>query len=134
VAPVLAVLTLFYLKNPSYQHAWYSCLMLGLAIPQFQEMSSPISRKTFHIIARYSYGIYLAHFVCIWLAFQAIGGIQGWSRWAILLITVSVFPYLLYHQLEKPMMRLGERVAAALRSWLESRVSLGASLEGAIDW
>lgn len=128
----LAALTVFYLTNPSYQRAWYSCLMLGLAIPQFQEMTNPISRKIFQVIARYSYGIYLVHFVCIWLAFEALGGIPGWLRWAILLITVSLFPYLLYHLLEKPMMRQGEKVAAMLRGWLESPVCSLPSAESAI--
>jgi peptidoglycan/LPS O-acetylase OafA/YrhL len=132
--PTLAALTLFYLKSPTYQHAWYSCLMLGLAIPQFQEMTNPISRKTFQVIARYSYGIYLVHFICIWLAFQAIGGMPGWLSWEILLITVSVFPYFLYHLLEKPMMRLGESAAGSLRGWLESQLSWGTAVEGAIDW
>ncbi len=129
----LGVLTVFYLDEPTYQRAWYSCLMLGVAIPQFQEMTNRISRKTFQVIARYSYGIYLTHFICIWLAFQAVGSVSGWLRWAILLITVSVLPYLLYHLLEKPMMRIGERVAAALRDWLEPPFFSAASAESAID-
>lgn len=129
----LGALTVFYLEGPTYQRAWYSCLMLGVAIPQFQEMTNRISRKTFQVIARYSYGIYLTHFICIWLAFQAVGSVPGWLRWAILLITVSVFPYLLYHLLEKPMMRIGERVAAALRGWFEPPFLSMASVESAVD-
>jgi peptidoglycan/LPS O-acetylase OafA/YrhL len=115
---LLAVLTVFYLRNPNNQNAWYCCLALGLAIPQFQEMTNPVSRRISEVIARYSYGIYLTHFICIWLAFQAIGGIPAWSRWAILLITGSGFPYLFYHLLEEPMIRKGEMVASAARSWL----------------
>jgi peptidoglycan/LPS O-acetylase OafA/YrhL len=129
----LGVLTVFYLKQPTYQRAWYSCLMLGVAIPQFQEMTNRISRKTFQVIARYSYGIYLTHFICIWLAFQAVGGVAGWLRWAILLVTVAVFPYFLYHLLEKPMIRIGERVATALRDWSEPPVFSVASAESAMD-
>jgi peptidoglycan/LPS O-acetylase OafA/YrhL len=129
---VLAAITVWYLRTPSYRHAWCACLMLGLAIPQFQEMTNPIICKISQVVARYSYGIYLTHFICIWLAFQAIGSIPGWMRWSILLITTSVFPYLLYHLLEKPMMRQGERAAAALRSWLESPFFPGSSVESAI--
>jgi peptidoglycan/LPS O-acetylase OafA/YrhL len=118
---VLGVITWVYLKNPTPQRGWYSCLVLGIAIPQFQEITNPVCHKICQVIARYSYGIYLIHFICIWLAFQAIGGIPGWSRWAILLVTTVAFPFILYHILEKPMIRQGERVATVLREGLESR-------------
>jgi peptidoglycan/LPS O-acetylase OafA/YrhL len=118
----LAVLTVLYLESPTYRNAWYCCLALGLAIPQFQEMKNSVSRKIFQVIARYSYGVYLTHFICIWIAFQAFGGIPTWSRWAIVLISVSVFPFLFYHLIEKPMIRQGEKVAATARTWLESPV------------
>jgi peptidoglycan/LPS O-acetylase OafA/YrhL len=116
----LAVLTVVYLESPTYRNAWYCCLVLGLAIPQFREITNSVTRRISQVIARYSYGIYLTHFICIWLAFQAIGGIPTWSRWAILLITVSMFPWLFYHLIEKPTIRKGEKVANAVRSWLES--------------
>ncbi len=115
----LSLLAFLYLRNPYYQNAWYCCLLLGIAIPQFKEMTNPFARRIFQVIARYSYGIYLMHFICIWLAFQAVGGIPEWSRWVILLVTVSVCPYLLYHLLEEPMIRTGEKVAAKFRTCLE---------------
>jgi peptidoglycan/LPS O-acetylase OafA/YrhL len=115
----LALLTVIYLKSPTYRNAWYCCLLLGMAIPQFREMTNPVSHRIFQAIARYSYGIYLMHFICIWLAFQAFSGIPEWSRWVILLVTVSACPYLLYHLLERPMMRMGEKAATGLRIWLE---------------
>jgi len=129
----LGVLTVFYLEEPTYQRAWYSCLLLGVAIPQFQEMTNRISRKAFQVIARYSYGIYLVHFICIWLAFEAVGSAPVWLRWTILLITVSVFPCLLYHLLEKPMIRRGEKVANAFRSWLESPGFAASPVESGSD-
>jgi peptidoglycan/LPS O-acetylase OafA/YrhL len=55
----LAGLTALYLRSPDYQNAWYCCLLLGVAIPQFQEMKSVAARRVFHNIAKYSYGIYL---------------------------------------------------------------------------
>jgi peptidoglycan/LPS O-acetylase OafA/YrhL len=100
-----------------------------VAIPQFQEMTNPVGRRVFHTIARYSYGIYLAHFICIWLAFQAIGSAPEWSRWAILLISVSVLPYAFYHLIEHPMVRKGEQVAAACRDWLEGPAKSPAQAE-----
>jgi peptidoglycan/LPS O-acetylase OafA/YrhL len=116
----LGLLTAFYMENPNYRNAWYCCLLLGIAIPQFQEMTNSVTRRFFHVIARYSYGIYLMHFVCFWLAFQAIGSVPEWSRWVILLITLSMFPYLLYRLLEEPMIRAGGKVAASLRTTIGS--------------
>jgi peptidoglycan/LPS O-acetylase OafA/YrhL len=117
--PTLVILTALYLRQPTYQNAWYCCLMLGLAIPQFQEMKSRIGHRISQTIARYSYGIYLTHLICMWLAFQALGNIPVWSRWIILLTTVCATPYVLYHQIEKPMIRYGVRIANAVRSWVE---------------
>lgn len=118
--PAVAILTFVFLRNPGYRNAWYCCLALGIAIPQFQEMTSQVSHRIFHTIARYSYGIYLAHFICIWLAFQGIRQVPEWSRWLILFLTLSAFPVAFYHLIEEPMIRKGERVAGAVRLWLES--------------
>jgi peptidoglycan/LPS O-acetylase OafA/YrhL len=115
----LLALTLLFLEAPTYRNAWYCCLALGAAIPQFQEMTNPVSGRVFHLIARYSYGIYLGHFICIWLAFQAINGVPAWFRWTILLLTVPAFSCAFYHWLEHPMIGLGERIASACRIWLE---------------
>jgi peptidoglycan/LPS O-acetylase OafA/YrhL len=113
----IALITALFLHDPSYRNAWYCCMLLGVVLPQFQEMSNAVTRRVFQVLARYSYGIYLTHFVCIWLAFQAIDGIPAWSRWMILLATLIVFPYACYHLIEEPMIRAGEKVASGLRDW-----------------
>jgi peptidoglycan/LPS O-acetylase OafA/YrhL len=121
---VLGAVTWFYLANPTPQRGWFSCLMIGIAIPQFQEMTNNVSGRIFQVIARYSYGIYLLHFICIWLAFQEIPGIPTWLRWLILLVTVTGLPFIFYHLVEKPMIHHGEKVADTLRGRLSSPVAL----------
>lgn len=113
----LATIGAAFLYNPTARNSWYCCLALGIAIPQFRDIKSAIARRVFQIIARYSYGIYLTHFICIWLAFQAINNIPLWSRWILLLMTVTVFPYASYHLIEEPMIRVGEKLASRLRDW-----------------
>ena len=88
------------------------CLALGLAIPFFQEIQSPVLRTVSNRIATYSYGIYLSHQFCIWFALGVLGGSPLWLRVAVLVASLVVLPVALYHAVEKPMIGVGVRVAA----------------------
>jgi len=113
--PALAVLTAIYLHRPDVSHAYFSCLLLGVLIPQFRELANPTVRLISNTIARYSYGVYLTHFACIWLAFQALPANWEWLRWVMFVATATVLPCALYHLVEKPFIQAGERVACVLR-------------------
>jgi peptidoglycan/LPS O-acetylase OafA/YrhL len=65
-----------------------------------------------HQVSRYSYGIYLTHFVAIWLAFVALRSLPLAFRWIAFLAALVVFPVLLYHTVEAPMIAFG-------RQWIE---------------
>jgi peptidoglycan/LPS O-acetylase OafA/YrhL len=113
----VAALTTVYLARPSFEVGWVCCLLLGIAAPQFQEITNPALRKTCNTLARYSYGIYLTHFICIWLALQALDGLPMWGRWIVLAAGLIVAPFLLYHGVEKPMIGDGGRVAEKVDRW-----------------
>jgi peptidoglycan/LPS O-acetylase OafA/YrhL len=107
----LALITVLYLPHPTVLRTSISCLLVGICVPQFKEMSWPLARKICHLIARYSYGIYLTHWICIWLAFQKLAAQASWVQWTVFVATATLSPILLYHSLEAPMIRLGNHLA-----------------------
>ncbi len=113
----LAGLTALYLFRPSDASGAICCLLLGMAIPQFNQISQPLIVRASQLVARYSYGIYLTHFICIWLAFQALHWMPKPGQWAVFLVTALSLPVLLYHLIEAPMIQCGRRVASRL-TWL----------------
>jgi peptidoglycan/LPS O-acetylase OafA/YrhL len=112
----LALITILYLPHPSVLRTSISCLLVGICVPQFNEMSWPLARKVCHLVARYSYGIYLTHWICIWLAFQKLAAQTSWVQWTVFIATASLSPILLYHSLEAPMIRLGNRLATQFQT------------------
>jgi peptidoglycan/LPS O-acetylase OafA/YrhL len=112
----LALITVLYLPHPFVFRTSLACLLLGICVPQFKEMSWPLARRICHLIARYSYGIYLTHWICIWLAFQKLAAQAYWVQWTVFVATALLSPILLYHLLEAPMIRLGNRLATQFQN------------------
>jgi peptidoglycan/LPS O-acetylase OafA/YrhL len=110
----LAGITAFYLRSPSAPRGAIGCLLIGAAVPHFEQISQSIVVKIAQQIARYSYGIYLTHFICIWFAFQALAGWPKPAQWVVFVLAASVIPYGLYHVIEAPMIRYGRRLASRL--------------------
>lgn len=81
------------------------CLLLGTAIPRFQQISfqplTSISRR----IATYSYGIYLGHAFFIWYA------LTKHDSWVLFWLMWLIIPAVIYHMFEHPMVQLGRRLA-----------------------
>ena len=102
----------FCLSQPSFYRRYLTCLVLGLAIPLFVPTERRWLRVPAKIISRYSYGIYLSHFACIWLAFQKLASLPMFARVAIFVSTFTVIPVLLYRMMENPCVELGKKVAA----------------------
>jgi peptidoglycan/LPS O-acetylase OafA/YrhL len=112
---VIAVATGFYLARPTLPHGWVSCLVLATAVVFLRELPDGSWRVVFQLIARYSYGIYLAHFLLMWLAFDHLAEAPRGAQIAVFATTLAAVPVALYHLVERPMIRAGERVARALR-------------------
>lgn len=112
----IAAITVFYLFRPIPSRGCVATLLLGVALPHFKEISSPAIRTACRIVARYSYGIYLTHIICIWLAFQACAHLPVGIRIVVFLTTVISFPVISYHAIEAPMIKAGTTLIASLRA------------------
>lgn len=100
-------------------------LCLGFAIPYFQDIPWTWVQKASRVIARYSYGIYLSHFVIqchvyyIWQAprLRFIPPIHHLLRFnrpvnvALVLVLTAAASLALYHFIEVPGIRLGQKLA-----------------------
>jgi peptidoglycan/LPS O-acetylase OafA/YrhL len=112
----LVALTIVYLLWPTRPGGAVSCLVLGVLIPRFRELEGKHARRALQLFARYSYGLYLTHFICLWLAFDAMRTYDAWLRWGVFFITVVGLPVVLYHSVEAPMIAVGVRVVQRLRA------------------
>jgi peptidoglycan/LPS O-acetylase OafA/YrhL len=94
-----------YVWFPSRRSGALLCLLLGVAIPMFKELSWAPLRFLSSKIATYSYGIYLGHSFCIWLALTLF------QSWMLFLVMIVLLPVALYHLIERPAIQFGIRVA-----------------------
>lgn len=104
-----------YLRSPwSDSNAWSATLLIGVLTPQFREIANPIVNRITSTIARYSYGVYLTHFILIWFCLQRLEP----AAWPLRLLcfgtALVIVPAVLYHLVEAPMIRVGNRFASRL--------------------
>lgn len=101
-------------RQDQMYYRWAFCLVLSLAIPWFQEVRFRPLELVAHVIAKHSYGIYLSHIgVMLWCFALPVS--TGW-RWAIFVPLAVISPVLIYHSVEHPLMRLGQRLATYIFS------------------
>jgi peptidoglycan/LPS O-acetylase OafA/YrhL len=104
--PFIGLLAAAFLWNPSRRMGAELCLLLGLAIPRFKEITFRPLRVISHHIATYSYGIYLGHSFFIWFALTRL------HSWVLFWLMWLVIPPILYYCLEHPAIRIGTQLAA----------------------
>ena len=92
------------------------CLILGLAIPATGEMNVGKLSIVSHVVAKYSYGIYLCHLPIIWLMFVKLSALHPAIRWPAFVGLMGAVPWVAYHLLEAPLIRTGRRLSDAC--WL----------------
>jgi hypothetical protein len=111
----LATATGAYLLRPTLMTGWIACLALGLSFPRIADLPRGRLQQICRIVARYSYGIYLSHFILLWLAFVRLGHWPMGAQVAIFGALLAAVPAAAYHVVEEPFIRLGGRVADRCR-------------------
>jgi peptidoglycan/LPS O-acetylase OafA/YrhL len=107
----IALLVTVAYRYGNYRNSWFVCLILGLSLPHFHQMRWKPLLAFSHYLARYSYGIYLCHFVAIAVGFYYLQGHTLLVKAIGFFATLIVLPLLFYHLLEEPMIRLGAKIA-----------------------
>jgi peptidoglycan/LPS O-acetylase OafA/YrhL len=111
---IIGVATCFALTKPDEAHlslGWWPCLALGALIPIVSELPPSLATSFAHRVAKYSYGIYLAHVPILWIWLRAIPNLPTAMRWLGAAASLVIVPVVLYRAIEHPMTNLGRRLA-----------------------
>ena len=103
--PFILLLTLAFMWMPSRRIGAALCLLLGIALPRFKEITFRPLNLVSHRIAIYSYSIYLGHSFFIWFA------LTRHNSWILFWLMWLIIPAVLYHAFEYPAIQLGRRLA-----------------------
>jgi peptidoglycan/LPS O-acetylase OafA/YrhL len=89
---------------------WLVCLAVAFSIPHFCEIKSPALARTFSTIAKYSYGIYLFH----WMMMRAVIHISNNVVIFALLsgALTALASVIAFHLVETPFINFGKRIAS----------------------
>lgn len=88
-----------------------TCLLLGLGIPLFKEVSARWVTYPSEQIAKYSYGIYLLHIPSLELVFGHFPTLPLPLKIVAFIVVTGVASAISYHLLEHPLIQLGRSVA-----------------------
>jgi peptidoglycan/LPS O-acetylase OafA/YrhL len=113
----LVALTGSFLAFDPHHKGWLTCLVLGVAIPQFSDIREGLIAGISHFIAKYSYGIYILHqpFLVIGhLVLSRMSFVPEPLQIALLIGMAVSCSFVLYHAIEHPMIYVGSKLARRL--------------------
>jgi peptidoglycan/LPS O-acetylase OafA/YrhL len=90
---------------------WVVCWLIGAFVTQFGELTSPWLRSACHLVAKYSYGIYLGQVIAIWIGFDLCSRMPVGLRFLISMLGLAGMTLVAYHAIESPGMSVGKRLA-----------------------
>jgi peptidoglycan/LPS O-acetylase OafA/YrhL len=112
ILPIALVIAwALFMRNPGWRRADVLCLAVGLGLPLFHQITARWSIRASHEIAKYSYSIYLIHPFSIVLGIYLLPHRPLALQITVIVVSLVVLSVAAYHLLEKPMIRLGARLA-----------------------
>ncbi len=90
---------------------WFICFGLGMCASLFQEIPRNGIAWMAERVARYSYGIYLIHYLALWLGFVVCRRLNVGLQAAVFALLLVSLPVILYHTVEAPLITVGVRVS-----------------------
>ena len=109
---LLCGLVAWFMAQPNSRRAWPFALVLGLALPLLRQFRAGWITRPSHELAKYSYGIYLAHPFAIVLGPYLLARHSLLLQLAMEFAAIAVIAVGAYHLVEHPFIRLGSRLAA----------------------
>jgi peptidoglycan/LPS O-acetylase OafA/YrhL len=89
---------------------WAFCLTLGILVAHGKEIADSVLSRIAHVIAKYSYGVYLLHQIALSIALVTFGAMPHVVQWTIFAILMFVLPWGLFHLVERPGIAVGQRL------------------------
>lgn len=98
----------------SPMNAWLFCLCLGFVLPRFAEQTQRAVVVSSQYVARYSYGIYLFHTLCLWVVFRKLAMPNSALAWVLFGMLLATFSVVAYRVIESPLITIGGKLSAQL--------------------
>lgn len=115
----LCLVWAIFLVYPGWRRADLLCLVVGLGLPCFHQIGSRWVQTVSREVARYSYGLYLAHPFSIVLGIYLLPHRPLALQLGVIAVSLVAFTVIAYHLIERPMIRLGSRLAQRAESRYE---------------
>jgi peptidoglycan/LPS O-acetylase OafA/YrhL len=90
---------------------WICCLVIGLVVVQCAESRHRFLNRLTHLIAKYSYGLYLGQVPVLWLVFVKLNDLRPSLQWPLFILLIIAVPVASYHLIEHPLIRIGTRIS-----------------------
>ena len=114
---ILTAITVFYFPRHAWGARWFVlaayCAVLGLAIPRVREASDSAYSRLAHVIATYSYGIYLLHLLATRVGFWRFRDWPLAAQCVVAAVALVIGCLVAYHAIERPGINLGQRLLGA---------------------
>jgi len=95
---------------------WVICLGLGVLLPLCGDVTATWLKTSAHVVAKYSYAVYLVHVTVLHAVFQRFPGTPPPVAWLLFAGGVAALAYGLHHLIEKPGMAYGHLLMARIAS------------------